>query len=115
VQLPVARVGAVCVVRVPGVILILAFAESQLKVAETLLASALPLLHTWAPTMKVFGPADRLLLSRPNTPQEAGVIVRMGAPDTMKTGASKTLDNNASAASRMRTALDLVFNWPFLQ
>jgi hypothetical protein len=41
-----------------------------------LLAEVFPVLHTRAPTWKVFGPAVTSLLSRPIVPHEAGLMVR---------------------------------------
>jgi hypothetical protein len=45
-------------------------------VATRLLAGLFPVLHTRAPTWKVFGPAVTSLLSRPIVPHEAGLMVR---------------------------------------
>jgi hypothetical protein len=45
-------------------------------VATRLFAGLFPVLHTRAPTWKVFGPAVTSLLSRPIVPHEAGLMVR---------------------------------------
>lgn len=47
--------------------------------ATRLFAGLFPVLHTRAPTWKVFGPAVTSLLSRPIVPHEAGLMVRTAA------------------------------------
>ena len=67
--------------------------------ATRLFAGLLPVLHTRAPTWKVFGPAVTSLLSRPIVPQEAELIVRTAAacvvPATEKANAVASPSINA--------------------
>src|SRR5438132_566441 len=54
--------------------------ESHTKLETRLEATASPVLQTRAPTWKTLGPTNSLLLSRPITPHDTGVMASTAAP-----------------------------------
>ena len=77
---------------------------SHTKVEDTLVAAVSPVLHTRAPTGKLFGPALTSLESSLTTFQVSGVIVRTGAAEAGWTE-SKTAPSKAALTPATRDRL----------
>src|SRR5215212_6687393 len=75
----------------PGRRLMNAFVESKTKFTATLVVATL--LHTRAPTGKLFGPDSTSLLSRPTTFQVIGVIVSAACALGTITTKNRTREN----------------------